>query len=634
MIKILKSKKRKKRQQGIYYIDYVLTFDFDITTTSDGKQAYISKWNIQEEESHCGDSIFDLQNTLNTLNSMLAANQRAVIFVRNLSHLFQFLKGIHEFTDEEYFAIDEHKILNCRIDKIEFRCLMLHSNMKMREYTGKYGDTTYKEGGDIVDRCKAMRSAIINEMRIENDDLYSVPDTSTGYVRRDIHAAMYCSFANRKLKENFKFSFDTYNLLDKALRGGNCVANRFYVGEIVKNVKSADRCSAYTDSILNHQYPMGAFSHEGACDWEWYAKLRKRKNACVMQIEFINLRLKNPNNPAPYIDDTGDSYNAVIEGDRIISADYLVTYITDVDLDIIMRQYDMDVANILDLSYARYGKLPEELLDVQRKYYTLKTELKNVKGEELRYMKNKAKNNSIAGIFQQRPIYKKFTIKNNIITEIEQDTEEAWNEVSNNLQSVSFAWGVWTTAWARWELQKAIDLAGDKFIYTDTDSVKYIGDIDWTKLNDDKVAESTSNKGVAKDKKGIPHYVGVWEQEETATEFCMLGQKKYAACHGKKLMITVSGLDKELGGKALQKGDEYGSGIKRFQLAADIPFKFEGCAGGAILYNELGTNFIEYEGVKITSNMVIKPAIFTLGGEEVDDYYTLVSTKLNWISVD
>ena len=61
--------------------------------------------------------------------------------------------------------------------------------------------------------------------------------------------------------------------------------------------------------------------------------------------------------------------------------------------------YDWDSLNAFDVWHARYGKLPQMLIDVVNHYYKLKTELKG--GDEtsmLYYMKAKNKLNSLYGM--------------------------------------------------------------------------------------------------------------------------------------------------------------------------------------------------------------------------------------------
>ena len=74
---------------------------------------------------------------------------------------------------------------------------------------------------------------------------------------------------------------------------------------------------------------------------------------------------------------------------------------------------------------------------------------------------------------------------------------------------------------------------GVYFVYADTDSVKYIGNIDWSNYNADRISECESSGALAVDPQGITHYMGVYETEDDPeTGYCYyqfktLGAKKY-----------------------------------------------------------------------------------------------------------
>ena len=61
--------------------------------------------------------------------------------------------------------------------------------------------------------------------------------------------------------------------------------------------------------------------------------------------------------------------------------------------------------------------------------------------------------------------------------------DEELLEAANKKAFMAYQWGVWVTAWARYRLEEGIKLAGDNFVYSDTDCVKYVGFIDWNKYN-------------------------------------------------------------------------------------------------------------------------------------------------------
>ena len=170
-----------------------------------------------------------------------------------------------------------------------------------------------------------------------------------------------------------------------------------------------------------------------------------------------------------------------------------------------------------------------------------------------------------------------------------------------------YQWGVWVTAHARRELQEMIDLAGDNFVYTDTDSVKYVGDLDLTEYNDRITRRSFHNGAFADDASGKRHYMGVYEIEQDYDRFITLGAKKYAYEQDGKCHVTCAGVNKSLGGPELEK---YG-GLEAFRTG----FTFREAGGTEAVYNDNCDFWIQRDGhdLHITSNVVIRPSEYTLG---------------------
>ena len=176
-----------------------------------------------------------------------------------------------------------------------------------------------------------------------------------------------------------------------------------------------------------------------------------------------------------------------------------------------------------------------------------------------------------------------------------------------------YCWGVWTTAWARWRLEEGLRLAGENFVYCDTDSGKYIGDLDWTAFNDARISDSTRSGSYATDKNGKTHYMGVFEQEKGYERFITYGAKKYAYEQGGKLGVTVSGVSKKTGAEELGRLENFRYG-----------FKFTAAGGLEAVYND--ENFGQYQidghTINITRNVCLRPSSYTLS--LADDYSMLL----------
>jgi hypothetical protein len=219
--------------------------------------------------------------------------------------------------------------------------------------------------------------------------------------------------------------------------------------------------------------------------------------------------------------------------------------------------------------------------------------------------------------------------------ESERTLEEVYNKNIKNT-TLLYQWGVWVTAWARWELQRAINLVqsipGAIFLYTDTDSVKYIGEVDFTEYNNEHIKRSIEVGAVAKDVKGNIHYIGVFESEANMTKFITHGAKKYAyTCWEKDkktgeekevLHLTCAGVNKKAG------AEELGT-IKWFKDG----FIFGNAAGVEAVYNdrpETRSYIVNGKKLHIYSNIYLKDSIYTLGKAPK---YKMLLDRLSHLSV-
>lgn len=98
-------------------------------------------------------------------------------------------------------------------------------------------------------------------------------------------------------------------------------------------------------------------------------------------------------------------------------------------------------------------------------------------------------------------------------------------------------------------------MAGDGFVYCDTDSIKYVGEIDWAVYNAEREESSIRSGAFANDPKGVTHYMGVYEFEGVYSEFATMGAKKYCYRHESDgpIEVTIAGVDKREGGPELER---------------------------------------------------------------------------------
>lgn len=630
----------QRTRKRIQYKDLITAFDIETTRLEDIEQSimYVWQWQFGDEYTVVGRTWEQFEAFQRKLKAVLE-DSVLVVFVHNLSYEFQFLRGIYQFTKDEVFAIKPRKVLKCNMwDSFEFRCSYIHSNMNLDTYTKKMGVKHKKLTGTFdyekirypwtelsddelaycVHDVQGLVEAIEIEMEHDGDNLYTFPLTSTGYVRRDAKKAM--SQVNYRFVKEQLPDYEIYKMLREAFRGGNTHANRYYTNYTLHNVHSADRSSSYPDVMCNCKFPISQFYRLGDIGYDEVIKMiGKRQKACLMRVAITGLHLTRIDWGCPYLSLSKCRHieNALEDNGRILSADYIETTVTDIDLKILLSEYSWKDIKFYDMAVARYGYLPEQLRKTICKYYHSKTGLKNVVGKELLYTKSKNKLNSLYGMCAQDPVKQSILFENDDFVE-QHDDESKLLEAYNKKAFLAYQWGVWVTAWARYRLEEGIQLAhGDvndpnapQFVYCDTDSVKYLGEIDLSKFNAERIKDSKKSGAYATDPQGITHYMGVYEKEHDMCEFRTMGAKKYVyrETPGDKLVCTIAGVSKSLGGKELE---EHG-GITAFHEG----FTFEKAGGLEAVYNDnpvITEAEIDGRRISITANVSLRPSTYTLG---------------------
>ena len=648
---LLKNRRGNPGGKNRHYIGITTAFDIETTLIDGINQSvmYIWQWQFAEDYTVIGRTWSEFIDLQNRIKAVLPADRWLVVYVHNLSYEFQFLKGVYAFTPDDVFAVASRKVVKADMwGCFEFRCSYKLTNMSLKQFTSKMMVAHQKLSGDeynysekrypwtplsdkeleyCINDVLGLVEAINTLMARDGDTLQTIPLTSTGYVRRNAKRAL----KDGSVHHNFVYSIlpdiETYRALREAFRGGNTHANRYYAGDIVENVHSADRSSSYPAVMCNCEFPMSVFTPILQKDLNpgYISRcIKVRHKALLMRIGIRNLRLRDPYWGCPYLskDKCRNIHKAVDTEDngRILEAEYLETTITDIDLKIIMEEYQGEII-FLQGWYASYKKLPQPLINEVIKYYKDKTELKGVKGQEIYYDKAKALLNSLYGMMAQDPV------KHNLIFQQvgdwEEDTSLTDEEILGNSNAKAFLayqWGVWVTAHSRDALERGIRLVqeteGADFIYCDTDSVKYTGRVDWSGYNSDRISECQESGSMATDPSGVTHYMGVFETEDLKDTgfayryFKTLGAKKYAYVEreGEGVHCTIAGVNKKKGGKEL---DKYG-GLSAFAEG----FIFREAGGTQAVYNdspEIDHVDIAGHHLPITANVAILPSEYTLG---------------------
>lgn len=630
---IVKSGKHKMYQR------HPMTFDIEtskIPKDNDGHyEAFMYIWQICIE----GNVVFgrrweELQKFMEKVVNAykLSEEERVVVYVHNLSFEFQFIQDYFNFTD--VFAMASRSILTAKTAHLEFRCSYKLSNMSLAKFIENTPNTLHYKGVDDLDYATVRTpDTLLTEVELgycfndvkglyecvmellKEDNIATIPLTSTGYVRRDCRHAMNKNKNNRKMFLRSRLTLLQYKLLRECFRGGNTAGDRYLTNLILKKVGSYDLSSSYPFQMIAREYPLGKWNYGVIPDIKTLEEYN-RKYCTIARYTFRNIRLREEK-PIPYIPQSkclalGDDRE--IYNGRILHADFLTISMTNIDYDIIKEQYEYDEIAVEEFHYSRKGLLPKELRDTIMYYFEKKSKLKGDEEHYYEYMKSKNKLNSIYGMTVTNILNTEIEYHDGEYTEkkmTEEEMQEALDKYYKNHRSfLNYSWGVFVTAYARRELEDGLNIAGLDTIYCDTDSVKYIGDYDREfEVYNERVNKECEEKGIRNyaEVNGKRFYMGIFDKEKGYDEFITLGAKKYAFLQNGKLGITVSGLSKKKGAEELEKK----GGLRRFQRNE----VFYNSGRTIAQYNAAQVHDITVDGCTFStaSNLAIVDTTYTLG---------------------
>ena len=621
-----------RKRNARHYCDIICAFDIETTRLSDIEQSlmYIWQFQIGPDITVIGRTWDEYLLMLRRIKDRLPADSWLVIYDHNLSFEFMFMRGWYPFKAEEVFCTEDRKVLKCDMyECFEYRCSYYLTNMSLDRFLEKYQVDNKKLTYDYekvrypwtplsqaeLDYCindvKGLVQAIGKMLKADDDNLLTVPLTSTGYVRRDVKEAMR-GFNHTQMYQ-MQPTIDVYMLLREAFRGGDTLSNRWNTAEILKNIRSVDIVSSYPASLLLRRYPMSQFVREEVSLFDQIFEAGER--AMLFRVTFVNIRIADQFDGHLYLsrDKCRDVFKPTYVNGRVLQAESLDTTLTDVDFRIVKKRYTWEKMYITELWTAKYRMLPSMFRDVIKKYYRVKTELKGIGPEDDRYYfyeRNKMKLNSCYGLCVEDPAKDSIDyIDGSFIQRDEPLTDLLAKH--NKHAFLSYAWGVWCTAWSRLRLSEGIDVVTDQgidemnFVYSDTDSIKYLEDADFSEFNREAEEEATEWGAYAADADGVIHYMGVFEDEgyKQPNRFKTLGAKKYVLDDG-KLHITIAGVDKKLGAIELGKIENFKEG-----------FTFRDAGGTEAVYNDNVRMKVKKDGhiLEIRDNVVIRPSTYTLG---------------------
>lgn len=626
------------------------------------------------------------------------AGVQFIIYVHNFSFEFSFLKSRISFNTEHIMAVSKRSILRAetKLGGIQFRCSYKLSNMSLEKFTENYCSPEYRKDKELIDYevvrfpwtelsndvlyysamdVIALAHAIFT--MLQEDDLFSIPLTSTGFVRRDMENSVMGNRQTRRSKfsedhekylkykkyfQKQQLTLEQYELCEQVFRGGDTHANSLHIGEILENVGSYDFASSYPAIIIcSNEFPVDRLldckdNVKSLDDMKRYSE----KYWLIVEFAVENLELRKKYGTAdPYLSkskvalDFRQKSQVTDENGRIVQAPGIsIIRCLGCELQTIMKQYKFkdNAVKVIKAYCATKGYLPLDFRKECFHWYRLKTELKGVEGMEYEYMKSKNKVNSVFGMMVEKIVKPKYEYDSDTNTfseilatkeESERQLKEYYSFRSNKF--LQYQWGITVTALARIRLQGMINIVDyNDLVYWDTDSCKMLNPEKYEKAfqeYNDRWVNSISNCGCeysARTKKGEIQILGIADREKDYERFCTLGAKKYAYEQknrdGKtELHITVAGVPKKTGAKLLGSLENFKPGFT-FYVEDSDSIDMRQSAKKMLTYHD-ETNFtaeIDGHTLHIGSGIGISRTSYTLSiTEELKDYVSWIQAAKN-----
>lgn len=464
---------------------------------------------------------------------------------------------------------------------------------------------------------------------IGKQNLYSMPFTATGIPRADIRAIG----SKNKARDRFKkmaMDYADYCIAELVFHGGFTHANRYFIDVLIDElVEAFDFSSSYPYVVLSERYPVERFSKISDKPIQ-YILDNSNDYAFMFKLILVHPVLKDLHEPMPVLQFSKciKSINAILDNGRVLEADYIEIYITEIDLQVINSMYNYDKHICTDIRVAAKGYLPRWFTDYIYQLYSDKCTLKGK--DKVQYAIAKAKLNAASfGMMVQHSISddikEVYDIGDYVLAH--NDPEEMYQKYLEKRSSILlYQQGIWITAYA---LRNLFQLGGccDTWVYSDTDSCYGIG---WHKDEVEAYNNQCKQKLLANGYgaivyEGREYWPGIAEHDpeaDTYTEFKVLGAKRYCGrCKAdNELHITVAGVPKR--GASCLNND-----INNFTRG----FIFPGSATGKLThyYNYVDDIYIDANGNETGDSIDLQSCDYLLDAVAVDwDYLEQEEIKM------
>ena len=464
-------------------------------------------------------------------------------------------------------------------------------------------------------------------------NISSVPLTATGIPREQTRKR-----GKKKAHEFFlsiALTLQQYKKFTKIFHGGYTHGNRHFVDTLITwetfkdYIRCRDFCSSYPYVMCAMKFPMEKFTPIENCSWQF---ILDNKDDYAFAFKFIatNIELKSDREPMPALQFSKceKTVNAILDNGRVLAANYVELYLSEMDLAVIMDQYTIKGKHICcEVEMAAKDYLPRWFTDYVFESFTNKTYLKG--GDAVLYSIAKALVNSLYGMTAQKSI-REDIIEDYLTGEfLKQDPEnedERYAEYIGKLSSIlPYQWGCWVTSYAFYNVHQLAKCCRVP-LYMDTDSCYgvgwYMDKVEAYNQHCKDLLRANGYDAVIRD--GKEYWLGVAEHEgdkDTYYEFKYMGAKRYCGrcMKDKQLHITVAGVPKEDGAKCL-KDD-----INNFHPGFVFDGKTTGKKTHVYFHNEI---YIDENGNETGDSISLIPCDYELDSVNVVNWEELFNEEI------
>lgn len=562
-----KNGKRKK-----CYLRLYCGFDIETYTMPDTHRAYMYVWqfSIYGEENyiitgrHWSDFVFLIDTLKKTLE--LSPERRLIILDFNFGFEFQYLKRWFKWS--KIFAKETRQPLLAFIDDcIEFRDAQAITGGSLALLAKNYTETQ-KAKGDLdytIPRTYLSELtptewgyclsdvAILAEFSKYLFDTYIEPEkfiplTKTGLLRREVKKGTAKNWdIKREIYRCYPDSFELYTqLMEWCFKGGYTHANLYHAGKVLDGVRGRDITSSYPYVMLAKKgFPVSPLKRENPADFE---KLYIGEKHCLMFRAIFTGVKSRTNHSYESSYKCLALWGAIIDNGRVRSATTMDVWLTEIDFTMYQLFYKWDGMKIILLYSSIRGYLPKYLLMPMAEAYTAKCKMKRdgLDGSP-EYANQKAMVNSAFGLTCQKLVTAEVKMSQlNYMWYL--DKSEFDYERERKRAILLPQWGIYVCALARERICGAIWALGNDSLYSDTDSIKYLGNHEdyfgMVNTETQKTMKETCERlNLDYD---LFYDLGSFEQEyggrEVRAKF--LGAKRYIIEDQGKPKVTIAGLPK------------------------------------------------------------------------------------------